>query len=308
MSRMSRAALAALALAGGACLITGTAQASNMGFKLERSFDVNRTPTGLALRNEYWVSEPLFNGLGDVGYHDPAPGFGNKRCVDATNPVGDGVVDVLDMLCDHWTARTTATPGAFQIQYINTADCTSHFFQGAYLGTNLRLNGEVFPLRPDIGYQINVSAPAGQSPRNPAVIVGSHDPSFTGHVVAPGLSCGATAVNQDYLNLPYHTMYQTANEILCGLINVDWTPAGAAGDPDRCFNTAASTATGIFDGTHVIQVQTMKPDGTPDFRQVTLFAGNLRFNGTNFALIPGEAYKAVLSRLHVTTTFLSPHF
>ena len=107
MSRMSRAALAALALAGGACLITGTAQASNMGFKLERSFDVNRNAAGLALRNEYWVSQPLFNGLGDVGYHDTDAALSNKRCVSATNPAGDGLIDVLDALCDYWTARTT---------------------------------------------------------------------------------------------------------------------------------------------------------------------------------------------------------
>ena len=61
MSRRLLSTAAALMLAGGVYLSAGTAEASNMGFKLERSFSF---VTGA--QNLYLVSFPLFPGLGDV--------------------------------------------------------------------------------------------------------------------------------------------------------------------------------------------------------------------------------------------------
>src|SRR5438128_2695007 len=124
MSRNVRAAATALALAGGVYLMgAAPAAASNMGFKLERSFDLVRRPNGTPLQNIYWLSRNLFDGLGDVA---GAPNPNNPCVGDPTGPaVGNGIIDSDDMICDMWTARTTPlNAGVFTLTYIKREECT----------------------------------------------------------------------------------------------------------------------------------------------------------------------------------------
>lgn len=333
MSRNVRAAAAALALAGGVYLAGSIpAEASNMGFKLERSFNlVRRTADSKPLQNVYWVSAPLFNGLGDVANNDAA-WTGTNKCVgDATGPTaGDGRIDSDDFICDFWTARSNpATAGTFTFSYINRETCTPVARIATVQLGAIRFTGTTFPAVADIGYQVLVTVPSAAtfSPVNNAVIVGSHDPSFAGRQIvaspdcptgAPNC-CGASATRTDLINLPYHTMFQTSDEILCGLEGVDWTDGNADGRPDTCWNDANTNGrwdtgeltTGVFDGRVAMTVSyfdNTEAVNAPVSRTATIQLGSLRFTGTKYNLVPGDAYLLTLSKTHSPTTWLSPHY
>ena len=313
------AATLALAVAGGVYMTAVPAEASNMGFKLERSFSVvRRTPNvpTSSFKDFYFLSFPLFNGLGDVG-NTSVPSPGNKCVGDAgSTAVPDGIIDTTDALCDLWTDRT----GSMSISRFDRDTC-QYAPAGVTKGIITSWSGVPFVLERDAGFQITVNSTLPNViPVNRAVIVGSHDPSYTGRTIRYPAS-GCTPSN-DIINLPYHTMYQKASEVLCGLEGVDWVDVAAPlGSPDTCFFTdpvvpANSHATGIFDNVHAITVLTFDniPDanGTDDSfipRKVTRdFRGNLQFVGPDFALTPGDAYIVSISPGHVPTTFLSPHF
>lgn len=300
MSRKLSAAAFALLVAGGVYLTPGTAQASNMGFKLERDFRV--VP---AFQNIYLLSFSLFNGLGDVGATTVPSG---NHCVGDPGSAAapDGVVDSFDALCDLWTDRTIN--GSFAFNRFDRDTCQFQTTFGSKGPFGVTFGGVAFNLERDAGMWITVSSTAPTLPTNRAVVVGSHDPSYTGRTIrVPSPDC---TPRNDLMNLPYHTMYQRANEILCGLEGVDWVDADSNGNPDTCTR-------GIFDGTHAISVGTFDNiadssvttvDNQFSFRIVTIVFGRLSFSGPNFDLTPGDAYIASISPTHVPTTFLSPHF
>lgn len=320
MTRKLTAAALALTVMGGVYLVAAPAQASNMGFKLERSLKVERENPADRLtnfNNLYLVQFPLFSGLGDVG-HSTAPET-NKCVGDTGGPAaGDGIIDLTDGICDLWTDRNII--GSFAIYYFNRDTCqfisrtaaNAPFVGisfGGDLGTVPTMTG---PGERDMSYLVsvgsNLSAPP--LPVNRAVIVGSHDPSFTGRQIRqPTPDC---LPRNDYINVPLHTMYKNAYEILCGLEGVDWVDLDGNG-PDTC-------TAGIYDGTRAIQVLTFDntnddsiiPDNAWTFASVVFNAfpppGRNTFGGVNFPLVPGDGYKVGISAGHVTTTFLSPHF
>ena len=100
-------------------------------------------------------------------------------------------------------------------------------------------------------------------------------------------------------------MYTRSFEILCGLEGVDWVDANADGRPDTCTR-------GIFDGTRAMTVSRFDNTeliGAAVSHTVTLVpVVGLRFTGTPYDLVPGDAYTAQLTSGHVPTTWLSPHF
>lgn len=319
MSRNFKVAAVALALAGGVYLAgSAPAEASNMGFKLERSFDlVRNTASGRPLQNIYWVSHPYFNGLGDVA--DGAATSLSKCVGDADGPAsGDGTIDSYDAICDMWTARSNRTQaGAFSFSYFKSLECVPVSHNASVgLGGRLSFAGTPFTLTPDIGYQVIIGVPPGAtySPQNRAVIVGSHDPAFTGHaiVAAPNCvppnttnCCGPTAGRLDMINLPYHTMYTRAYELLCGLEGVDWVDADANGRPDTCTG-------GIYDGAHGIAVNyfnNTEAINAPVSASVAPgIGGRPNFAGTNYNLVPGDAYLVNIPALQTPTNFISPHY
>ena len=335
MSRNIKVAAVAVALAGGVYLGgAAPAGASNMGFKLERSFDVIRSggTTGTPLQNKYIVSMPLFNGLGDVADVNHAPAGWLSKCVgDAGGPtVGDGNIDSADALCDFYTARANPNPGQMSLIYWDSANCAP-ITQSISVGFGGRVAfapPEPFPLVRDVSYTVIVGVGGGQTnnPVNRVVIVGSHDPSYTGHQLTASTTCGPLAQRLDFINLFYHTMYTRADEILCGLENVDWVDLtdvagnpGPDGKPDTCWEDttvnnrydAGEPLTGIYDGLHGISVQYW--DNTPAFngpipRNVSPgFAGRLNWSGDNYALVPGEGYIVAMNAGH-SSVFTQPHY
>lgn len=320
--RKLTAATLALTVAGGVYLSSGTAEASNMGFKLQRSFDVvrnNPADRRTNWNNIYLLSFPLFNGLGDVG--QDVPPSGQNKCVgDAgSSAVPDGVIDSVDAICDLWTSRQ----GSFFFSHFKRDSCAYETESATAGGFGITFGNVPFALERDAGYQINVTSNQDAVvPVNRAVIVGSHDPSYTGRTIrAPNPVCHPAV---DLINLPYHTMYTHINEVLCGLEGVAWVDvAPADGNPDTCPSmTAGPPATdgGIFDGqrgpTHTIQAITF--DNTVGSatgnsvlsRSVTMngITGALIFTGTDYALTPGDSYQIGIGTGQQNTIFLSPHF
>jgi hypothetical protein len=269
-------------LAGGVYLTSGTAEASNMGFKLERSFSY---VTGA--QNLYLVSFPLFNGLGDV-----SDGAG---CA-----AGDGIINADDALCDLATDKDTSAGGALMtMQRYNDGSCVYEGRTILKVGSNFSFIGGfteelTTPGNREIGYFINVNKnPADPDLENRAVIVGSHDPSWAGKLVSR--TCPFTV-----LNLPYHTMYRSANEILCGLEGVDWDDADGDGNPDTCDN-------GLYDPVSGVSVTAQAFEGSFVGRSA-FNAGGVRFIGTNFDLTPGDAYIFSMNTGYQDRTFAPPHF
>jgi hypothetical protein len=305
MSRKLFAATLALTVAGGVYMTAGSAQASNMGFKLERNFAV--VPT---FQNIHMVSFPLFNGMGDVA-DSSFPGPTSKCVGDAGGPVaGDGIVNSTDAICELYTDRTVRS--SFNFARFNRDTCLFEVNGAANGFSGLTFGGTIFALERDAGQFITVASPVAPPPQNRAVIVGSHDPSYTGRQIrVPASNC---IPRIDIINLVYHSMYKRANEPLCGLEGIDWQDLNADGNPDTC-------TAGIFDGLagHLIALQTF--DNIPDSSVETVdnqftprtvtrsgLTGQLQFGGSNFALTPGDAYIVAIPPAHVTTTFVSPHF
>jgi hypothetical protein len=290
MSRRLLSTALALVMAGGVYLAAGNAEASNMGFKLERSFSFI---TGA--QNLYFVSFPLFNGLGDVS--------DNTSCTGS-----DGIVNASDALCDLATSKdTSAGGGLMTMQKLDEGSC---LLQGRTLlkvGANFQFVGgfteELTTAgNREIGYIINVNKNAADPDlENRAVIVGSHDPSWAGKMVS-------RTCPYSILNLPYHTMYRTANEVLCGLQGVDWNPSdpGDPGsDPDACDAGLFDPVSGVS-----VTVQTFVNEVGGGFRGRTAFsvAGTPRFVGNNFDLTPGDAYLFNMNTGYQDRLWLPPHF
>jgi hypothetical protein len=310
MSRKLFTAAIALALAGGVYFTGSPAEASNMGFKLERSFNTIDGFKGL-----YYVSFPLFNGLGDVADTTmPGPNGPNGGVCDTSVRGGDGIINAHDALCDMWQSRT----GNMSMVRFDEEACT---FQPEtleyvqFLNTVVSTNTWTDPLIRDEGFQVNVPFSATDGPLdNRAVIVGSHDPSYAGKAVQ--LPISGCSPNVSIINLPYHTMYQSSVELLCGLKDVDWFDADSNGEPDTCPN-------GVFDefdgaaGGALISVVTFDnvndANGTDNtfvnqsVEYVTFLGGNV-FTGSEYDLTPGDAYVVRLTPNHRPTVFLSPHF
>jgi hypothetical protein len=327
MTRKIWSAALALSLAGG-IYMAGSASASNMGFKLERDFDhLLNSATQRPLLNVYYVSLPNFNGMGDVA--DSSVAAGANPCVgDPGGPAaGDGEINSHDAVCDWWVARSNRlTAGSFQLITIDPSICTSFPVTGRFGVSGPTIQGTPFPpagtdLWTDRGYQVNVgpSAPGNAPPRNRAVIVGSHDPSFAGQLLHFSTNCGTAAGRADFITVPYHTMYQEPVEILCGLRGLHWQDVDNNWRPDD--TSPAGCAGGIFDGTITAQVIAAKNDDpslggvsgfVPQSARLSGFPPNQTVSivppDPPFHLIPGESYRVPLLLGQTDKIFLSPHF
>jgi hypothetical protein len=328
----------ALSLAGGVYL-AAPANASNMGFKLERSMDFKRTAAAgnAPLPNIYWASFPAFNGLGDVADGvaiNPATSlpYSNKCVGDPTGPpgpAGDGLINSFDIICDWWTDRLNAALGngaPFSVLYYDTATCSRVPTAATRVLGNPSFGASTpFPatgdLATDIGYQVNVGPAPGGDQVNRAVIVGSHDPSFTGRTIHFSTTCGTAAARTDLVAMPYHTMYTHSAELLCGLEGVAWADNDNNDVPDDPPPAGFGVCDGgIFDNqngaTHAITVSTFHNDDPAVGGEVGIepqaARKNLNVFGlvplVPFQLIPGEAYLLNISAAHVDTVLRYPHF
>jgi hypothetical protein len=308
--------IATLALALGLFLAPGHAAAQQQ--HLERDFDVLGRGGTI-----HWVSLPLVPSIPDAANSNA---LNANKCVgDANGPLaGDGLLNADDLICLWWTARANpATGGTFTLSRIKSDECTPIGRTGAISLGAVRFGGHVFPIVPGEAYQVLVTTPPASTarPRSHAVIDGSGNAAWSGMVVsyAPTCSsgqttscCGASAPRLHLLNLPYESVYVHSDEILCGLEGVDWSDADGDGKPDTCWDDAdldrrwdpGEATTGIFDGRTLVSVATMPataPPQVPTWRHVSFTLGRLRFNGTRFPLVQGEAYVALLNPGHSPT-------
>lgn len=321
MSRKLTAAALALSVAGGVYMSAEPAHASNMGFKLERSFAVVReNPADPATKflNIYMASFSLFNGLGDIG--DDGVPTGTKGCIgDPTGPAtGDGVINSMDALCDLWTDRTIN--GAMVFSRFDRDVCQFVGTSGSKSALSLAYGSVFFDLERDAGHYITVSSNAAVAPANRAVMVGSHDPSYTGRAIREPALGGAArdcAPRLDFINLPYHSMYQKGREVLCGLQGVAWTYTNPPTNtkPSACnqgiFNDAAGfkKAISLLTFDNVNDDSTTTPDNQFSFASISFSTlAGYNFGGVDYDLTPGDAYLVSISSGHGTTNFLSPHF
>lgn len=327
MSRRLTVAALALAVAGGVFMTGGPAEASNMGFKLERDFAAIGPPANARVfRGIYLVAAPLFNGLADIA---DSAGAGPEGPCTGT---GDGVVNASDAVCDWWTSRD----GTMIIERFITDNCTSQSYGVTFdrLFMSVVANGTPFELQnpgtqiDDDGYRVIVPF-EGTPLSNQAVIVGSHDPSYAGFPLAiPASDCRP---NRPILNIPYHTMYQTSDEVLCGLEGTAWVDVvdngtgapGSDGSPDTCPSGIYPDLNSVPPGSGaqmILETFDNVADSSPNdnsfiSRNVsfdTLF-NVLVFGGAEFALTPGDSVVAILDHdgappEHTPTVFLSPHF
>lgn len=320
MTRKLFGAALALALAGGVYLAAAPAEASNMGFKLEREFQPVDT-----FKNEFYVSFPLFNGL-DPDLANTAATEPNKCVGPGGPPTGDGILNADDAICDLWTdplakfelARYDLATCSFEVRFAYPDPFTLEpNFDGTW----------TTPLPRDEGFRVIVEYLTGVT--NSAVIVGSHDPSYTGRTLQPNGTCQSYR-QLAYLNVPYHTMYKNALEILCGLEGPtnDWERDGTTGEPiwhDLTGDTVPDQcANGIFDGDATITVSwwdNVNDDSGPtggDTDNTSIncrvaidgFTGDVTFpfGHACYDLVPGESYYVQLDDAHAATTYRSPHF
>lgn len=325
MHRKLTATALALVVAGGVYLTAGTAEASNMGFKLERQFRFDPS-----VRNLFIVSFPLYNGVGNVGNEDTGANGGvacANQLADPTAFVGDvdgngePLITMTDIICDLWTDVGDAGNGSFTLQWINPANCGFTPFTvqvNTVFGTSVIGAGQVADDLREFGFLASV---AQDNPTtNQAIIVGSHDPGFPGHAMPTPSNC-----TRDVLSVPYHTMLKNADEILCGLegmywsdvngdgqVQVDgseWIDVDSDGTPDPCPG-------GIWDPASGSQVSIQRFDNAAQAFQPRSFnetAFGFTISGPGFDIIPGEGFIVSITSPGLRgdynpPTFLSPHF
>ena len=267
---------------------------SNMGFSAHRSLT-----TVFGYRNIHLVSVPSFNGLGDVadtGAAMPCSG-------------SDGVVNADDLLCDWWTSRQGSMVVSRRNEPLEQWD-SRMAYRDAATGDIVFAGDWTAPLIADEAFLVSVSGAD-----NLASLVGSHDPNHPGHVLQPAPSGNDALV---ILNVPYHTMYRTADEILCGLpiardpVNGWEDIVAPIGEPDTCpngiFDNASGTLMTVSTYDNVADGQ--PTDGTFVERSVRRdpATGLLEFTGIDFLLETTHAYFASYGATHQPTTFLSPHY
>lgn len=293
----------------------------------ERDLDfVRRTWDNGPLQNIYGVSLPHLPTLPDAANTGTA--LSNKCVGDPDGPpAGDGIFNADDLICYWWTARSDrATAGTFTLQRPRTDRCAFEFRAATVALGEIRFAGTPYPIEPGMGLQVRITTLPGSpdSPRNRARFEGNHDPAFPGRVIAatptcaPGQAvdcCGRNVRRFDLVSVPYHSVFTSSFELLCGLDGVDWQDADADGLPDACWDDldgdgqhdAGEPPTGLFDGRVAMSVgyhDNRETINAPVYHYVTFALGRMRFGGVRFDLRPGEAYLVDMSRTHSPTIFL----
>ena len=260
-------------------------------------------PTVPGFENIYLVSIPGFFGQGDIAStSDPDP----------CQPVGgvDGIVNADDVLCDWWISRAGSMTisrrdeptESWQSRMISRDDIT---------GVISLTGGWTSALVAHEAYYVTVTPPASGPVDNLAIITGSHDPSYPGHALALPAS-GAALVT--LLNVPYHTMYYHAVELICGLSGVDFADNDRDGLPDGGVCPRGLYVSGDTGSITVAMFDNTPDGGATDNSWVTFTAqpnpspSSMSFTGTNFTLDACRSYLIKMAPPHGGATFLSPHF
>lgn len=337
MSRKISLAALAAALVTATCFVSVPAEASNMGFKLERNFEFVS-----GFKNVYQVAFPLYNGLGDIAGSDDADGDG-----DPCNNTPDGLVLADDIICHLWTERdTVGYLGDFSIATYNPsapgdpAGCTLQGYTGLKLGENFFFYvGPFVPSVPaeraafdfrdgdlgvgsqpgratQVGYQVIVGQ-GSPAPfvTNPAVIVGAHNPNITQQMIGLDLDGDGRSCLNELVNVEYHTMYTNALEILCGQRGpgLDWEDADMDGSPDTCTQGAYDCQTQITVAKFFNDPADASANTDDGFTIVNLTPGDCTQDGMfvvgrDFQLVPGESVTLAMNSGQLDRPVLKQHF
>jgi hypothetical protein len=286
---------------------------SEMAFKLRRYLWTGLSPvTGKVHSNVFYLSLPSRLGLPDLA--DTADA---NPCTPADGD-GDGVVNADDLLCAWWTSGM----GTLLLARSDLARC--RFESRAILFEDFALEGTpgvvlagdwTAPLVPGEALMAVPCAPDPEAMRlsNEAIVVGAHDASVAACAPLELPNCAGPWL--ELLNVPYHGVYREADELLCGVKGVDWTP-GPWGDPDACPNGIFSGAPPRGSGALVsVVTYDTGDDGDPSNNQLIgrnvlydpLF-GVLTFGGRPWTLGPGDAALTMLTAGHTPTQFCPPHW
>jgi hypothetical protein len=262
--------MAAIAVAVVGLLVAPLAFGSNMGFQLERNLDL--VPGGLSY---YVMSFPFYRSQQDLW--DTGGGA----------PGTDGMIMSDDVLTDWFTNGDGSCDGGWEcdgsislLRFVNDPAAGGDFNQwvGQTIAFNqftsqLQMSGTAFDITnaadPGKGYLVQI--PSGTS--FPVVIVGSHNPSVTEHVMV--FETGA--LNKHPFSLPYHTTFTDSEQLL------DTIP-----DPD--FKKGVSLLRFINDPADGQFNQWVGQ--TVAFNE---FTQEKVISGTAFPLVPGDGYLFVLN-------------
>jgi hypothetical protein len=261
----------------------GAGAASNMGFLVTIESPASAGQGGVTLRGL-----PRNLGTGDI-----ADAAGTPPCSESGAPRADGIVDALDLACDLWVSRQGAlwishrtAAGAWESRGVWRLPGGDVAHGGTWTGEFTR--GETIA--------VQAFAPPAGSVANAARLTGSDDPSQPCPVVGPV---------EGLLNVFYHSMLQTADDLLCGLKDHDWFDADADGLPDTCDASLFDPALGgsacvsdVRDGavrTRCVIADPSQPSG-------------LRFEGTLFPLEPTYAASVAFSPEQDGAAWCQPHF
>jgi hypothetical protein len=261
---------------------------SNMGFRLDTDLSSGLPDVPM------WrlLSLPSWPGLPDVG-----SGADGWPC----DEPGDGAFTSRDLACDLWSSRDATSRSRFSVEWVDSVDCAFEAAHGdlapgraaSVLGTLADFGSP--PLR---GAGIGVRL-ASAATSNPVSLVGAHDPDDAGYVLTTrGDTCFFHVVS-----VPYHCVYRSAEELLCGVEGVDWV-RDMRGDPDRCEN-------GIFDPVSGAAVSVTMLSSSGWFQSRTAVRDPLfgqTFAGASFAVVPGDAYVVVLSAGYQDRLFRPPTY
>lgn len=254
--------------------------ASGQEVSAERRFHAEPGQPG-----RYALSLPWAGGIEDVANSDL-----EDPC-DLSSAVSDGWLNADDLICTIWGAGVLEDRHGLIMVSDRDAGCRElarTAFRPAE-GEAPVFIGPAFDFRREAGFLVTIVALDGQPLPDDRVV-------FTG-------PCEPTLPPQDFdgacspqvLNLPYDTLYRTANELLCGIYEVDWTDGDANGVPDTC----PAGLFGASQGTSVTVMVHLNPwdlvprpglEARSGWVGRTLFAvaGNITAIGTNFRLVEGD--------------------
>lgn len=239
--------------------------------ELDRSFSVAENAL-----NAYTVSLP-----DPLEVPDLASSLQSNACDLSAFPP-DGVINADDIICQLWGGGDDAERhGIFSLMRVDPSTCrfvARTAFRAPGSGT-IRFVGSLFDYEPTEGYFIRVEALPGQpTPVNAVTLRSRCEISLPPRVVTDGCSLSL-------LGLPYDSIYQTANELLCGEEGRDWSPEpGSWGAPETCTE-------GLYDPVTLASATVQRLQSEVGFMGRTGFwaGGAVRYLGTDFAVVPGDA-------------------
>jgi hypothetical protein len=264
-----------------------------------RDLSLLREPgTGRPYLNLYllsWPDVPNWRDAADTRWP------GGDKCVGAIGgpSVPDGVLNFDDLICMLWgDGDLSAREGTFRIQTFD--GCQYHdrtATRGGIIG--VQFTGTVMPLDPRDGYEVLISSSSPTvTPTSTVLLSGTCDPAWPPYPIVYTGRCGCPFIEMQLLQFPWDLPQATADEILCGIENVDWDDLDGDGDPDTC-------PAGVFDGATPITLSTYDNLITHGYVRRTVMATDLglAFLGADFAIANGESYLIGVRPGHQPTVF-----